>query len=191
MNLLLIVVVGAIVEIAVWIGVAQFISGWYVFFWFILAFFIGLGLIRRSTAGIMPQLQQMQMTGQLGNDPTVTKKLAYAFAGFLLMLPGLVSDVLAVLILIPGVQTAFRNIAMRTLAKRQQAMMDKMMGGMGGMGGNMGGQNPFADLMRQMQDMQNQQGGGSQGQYRDSSIIDGEAREVTPDHKKIEHKNKD
>ncbi len=185
MNLLLIVVLGAIVEIAVWIGVAQFISGWYVFFWFIFAFFIGLGLIRRSTAGIMPQLQQMQMTGQLGNDPAVTKKLAYAFAGFLLMLPGLVSDVLAVLILIPGVQTAFRNIAMKTLAKRQQAMMDKMMGG------NMGGQNPFADLMRQMQDMKNQQGGNSQGQYRDSSIIDGEAREVTPDHKKIEHKNKD
>lgn len=185
MNLLLIVVLGAIVEIAVWIGVAQFISGWYVFFWFIFAFFIGLGLIRRSTAGIMPQLQQMQMTGQLGNDPAVTKKLAYAFAGFLLMLPGLVSDVLAVLILIPGVQTAFRNIAMKTLAKRQQAMMEKMMGG------NMGGQNPFADLMRQMQDMQNQQGGSSQGQYRDSSIIDGEAREVTPDHKKIEHKNKD
>ncbi|MFW2720757.1 FxsA family protein, partial [Acinetobacter baumannii] len=184
MNLLLIVVLGAIVEIAVWIGVAQFISGWYVFFWFIIAFFIGLTLIRNSTAGIMPQLQQMQMTGQLGNDPTVTKKLAYAFAGFLLMLPGLVSDVLALLILIPGVQTAFRNIAMRTLAKRQQAMMNKMMGGMGGAGA---GQNPFADLMRQMQDMQNQQGGGSQ--YHDSSVIDGEAREVTPDHKKIEHKN--
>ena len=89
----------------------------------------------------------------------------------LLMLPGLVSDVLALLILIPGVQTAFRNIAMRTLAKRQQAMMNKMMGGMGGAGA---GQNPFADLMRQMQDMQNQQGGGSQ--YHDSSIIDGEER---------------
>ncbi len=48
---------------------------------------------------------------------------------------------------------------------------------------------PICDLMRQMQDMQNQQGGGSQ--YHDSSIIDGEVREVTPDHKKIEHKNKD
>ena len=47
-----------------------------------LLLFIGLTLIRNSTAGIMPQLQQMQMTGQLGNDPTVTKKLAYAFAGF-------------------------------------------------------------------------------------------------------------
>jgi len=186
MNLLLIVVLGAILEIAVWIGVAHFISGWYVFFWFIIAFFIGLTLIRKSTAGIMPQLQQMQMTGQLGSDPTVTKKLAYAFAGFLLMVPGLVSDVLALLILIPGVQTVFRNIAMRTLAKRQQAMMEKMMGGMGGTGA---GQNPFADLMRHMQDMQGQQGGG---QYRgDSSIIDGEAREVTPDPKKIEYKNKD
>jgi UPF0716 protein FxsA len=49
------------------------------------------------------------------------------------------------------------------------------------------GQNPFADLMRQMQDMQNQQQGG--GQYRDSTIIDGEAREVQPDQKKIEFKD--
>jgi UPF0716 protein FxsA len=41
------------------------------------------------------------------------------------------------------------------MAKRQQAMMDQMMGGMGG--GGAAGQNPFADLMRQMQEMQNQQ----------------------------------
>lgn len=190
MNLLLIVVLGAIAEIAVWIGVAQFISGWYVFFWFIIAFFIGLNLIRSSTANIMPQLQQMQMTGQLGNDPAVSKKLATAMAGFLLLLPGLITDVLAVLVMIPGVQTVFRNALMKTMAKRQQAMMDKMMGGMmGDMNGGMGGaqgQNPFADLMRQMQDIQNQQAGG---QYRDSSVIDGEAREVTPEAKKIEMKD--
>ncbi len=73
---------------------------------------------------------------------------------------------------------------MKAMAKRQQAMMDQMMGGMGG---NAAGQNPFADLMRQMQDMQNQQQGG--GQYRDSTIIDGEAREVKPDQKKIEFKD--
>jgi UPF0716 protein FxsA len=41
--------------------------------------------------------------------------------------------------------------------------------------------------MRQMQDMQNQQQAG--GQYRDSTIIDGEAREVQPDQKKIEFKD--
>lgn len=182
MNLLLIVVFGTIAEVLVWIGVGDLVgSMWYVFFWFIIAFFIGLNLLRSSASTIMPQLQQMQMTGQLGGDPAVTKKLALAMAGFLLMIPGLISDVLAVLVLIPSVQTAFRNALMKTMAKRQQAMMDKMMGG------GAAGQNPFADLMRQMQDMQNQQQGG--GQYRDSTIIDGEAREVKPDQKKIEFKD--
>ena len=186
MNLLLIVVFGTIAEVLVWIGVGDLVgSMWYVFFWFIIAFFIGLNLVRSSTSGIMPQLQQMQMTGQLGTDPAVTKKLAIAMSGFLLMLPGLISDVLAILVLIPAVQTAFRNSLMKTMAKRQQAMMEQMMGGMGA-GASAGGQNPFADLMRQMQEMQNQQGGG---QYRDSTVIDGEAREVKPEQKKIEFKD--
>lgn len=181
MNLLLIVVFGTIAEVLVWIGVGDLVgSMWYVFFWFIIAFFIGLNMLRSSTSGIMPQLQQMQMTGQLGADPAVTKKLAIAMSGFFLMLPGLISDVIAVLVLIPSVQTAFRNALMKTMAKRQQAMMDQMMGG------GASGQSPFADLMRQMQEMQNQQGGG---QYRDSTIIDGEAREVKPDQKKIEFKD--
>ncbi|WP_288385609.1 FxsA family protein [uncultured Acinetobacter sp.] len=187
MNLLLIVVLGAILEIAVWIGIAQFISGWYVFFWFIIAFFIGLNMLRSSASTIMPQLQQMQMSGQLGNDPAVSKKLATAMAGFLLMIPGVISDILALLILIPGVQTFFCNALMKTLAKRQEAMMNKMMGGMMGGAGGANGQNPFEDLMRQMQNMQNQQGGGSP--FQDSNVIDGEAREVKPDQKQIEHKD--
>ena len=73
---------------------------------------------------------------------------------------------------------------MKYMAKKQQAMMNNMMGGMGDMGGAQG-QNPFADLMRQMQDMQNQQS----GQHRDSTIIDGEAHEVEPQHKQIELKD--
>ena len=137
----------------------------------------------------MPQSQQMQMGGQFGGDADVGKKLVLALAGFLLMLPGLISDVLAVLALIPGVQNAFRNALMQTMAKRQQAMMDKMMGGMmgdlNGMGGAQGGQNPFADMMRQMQEMQQQ----GDTQRQDSSIIDGEAREITPDVQKIEMKD--
>lgn len=76
---------------------------------------------------------------------------------------------------------------MKTMAKRQQAMMEKMMGGMmGGMGADASGQNPFADMMRQMQDMQQQGGTGSR---QDSNVIDGEAREITPEAKKIEMKD--
>ena len=185
MTLLLILLFGGIAEVLVWIAVGDLVgSMWYVFFWFVLAFMLGLNLLRSSTAHIMPQLQQMQMTGQIGADPAVSKKLALAMSGFLLTLPGLITDVLALLVLIPAVQTALRNGLMKTMAKRQQAMMEKMMGGIAG--GDATGQNPFADMMRQMQEMQQQQSGG---QYRDSTIIDGEAREVKPDHKKIEFKD--
>ena len=189
MKLFPIILIGTILEIAVWIGVAQFTSGWYVFFWFLIAFFIGLNLLRSSTATIMPQLQQMQMTGMMGNDPTIAKKMATAFAGILLMIPGLITDVLALLMLLPPVQNMIKKAGMSFMAKKQQAMMNNMMGGMGNMGdmGGAQGQNPFADLMRQMQDMQNQQSGNPNN--RGSTIIDGEAHEVEPEHKKIEFKD--
>ncbi|WP_296279388.1 FxsA family protein [uncultured Acinetobacter sp.] len=189
MKLFPIILIGIILEILVWVGVAQFISGWYVFFWFIIAFVIGLSLLRSSTATIMPQLQQMQMTGQMSADGSVTKKLAIAFAGILLMIPGLITDVLALLVMLPPVQKMIQNAGMKFMAKKQQAMMNNMMGGMMGNMGDMGGaqgQNPFADLMRQMQDMQNQQSGG---QSRNSTIIDGEAHEVEPERKQIELKD--
>ena len=182
MKLFLIVLAGLILEIFVWIGVGDLVgSMWYVFFWFVIAFFIGLNLIRKYAVGVMPQMQQMQM-GQMGVDPALTGNLPKIIAGFLLLIPGLITDVIAVLILIPGVQNIFKQVMMNAMMKRQQAMINKMMGDMNGMGGAQG-QNPFADMMRQMQDMQNHQGG------HDSTIIDGEAREITPDAKKIEMKD--
>ncbi|ANF82019.1 FxsA protein [Acinetobacter sp. NCu2D-2] len=183
MKLFLIILASLVLEVFVWIGVGDLVgSMWYVFFWFVAAFVIGLNLIRKYSAGVMPQMQQMQM-GQMSGDPALASNLPKILAGFFLMIPGLISDVIAVLILIPPVQQAFKNIMMKTMMKRQQAMMERMMGGMMGDMGGAQGQNPFADMMRQMQEMQNQQGG------RDSTIIDGEAREVTPDAKKIEMKD--
>ena len=186
MKLFLLILAGLILEVFVWIGVGDLVgSMWYVFFWFVAAFFIGMNIIRKYSSGLMPQMQQMQ-AGQMSNDPALTGNLPKILAGFLLLLPGLISDIMALLILIPPVQNAMKAVMMKTMMKRQQAMMEKMMGGMmgdmGGMGGAQG-QNPFADMMRQMQDMQNQQSG------RDSSVIDGEAREVTPDAKQIELKD--
>jgi UPF0716 protein FxsA len=184
MKLFLIILAGLILEVFVWIGVGDLVgSMWYVFFWFIAAFFIGINLIRKYSAGLMPQMQQMQM-GQMSADPSLAGNLPNIFAGFLLLIPGLVTDLLAVLVLIPPVQRAFKAAMMNVMMKRQQAMMEKMMGGMMGDMGGAQGQNPFADMMRQMQDMQNQQAGRG-----DSTIIDGEAREITPDAKKIEMKD--
>ncbi|WP_411691815.1 FxsA family protein [Acinetobacter gandensis] len=183
MKLFLLILAGLILEVFVWIGVGDLVgSMWYVFFWFVAAFFIGMNIIRKYSSGLMPQMQQMQ-AGQMGADPALTGNLPKIFAGFLLLLPGLISDIMALLILIPPVQNAMKAFMMKTMMKRQQAMMEKMMGGMMGDMGGAQGQNPFADMMRQMQDMQNKQSG------RDSSVIDGEAREVTSDAKQIELKD--
>ncbi|NNP72177.1 FxsA protein [Acinetobacter defluvii] len=182
MKLALVVLVGLVLEIFVWIGVGDLVgSMWYVFFWFVIAFFIGLNLVRANATGLMPQMQQMQM-GQMNTDPQLANNLPKILAGILLIIPGLITDILAVLILIPPVQQAFKNAMMKTMMKRQQAMMEKMMGGMMGNMGADNAQNPFADLMRQMQ---NQQG----SPFQDSSVIDGEAREVEPERKQIELKD--
>lgn len=187
MKIALIVLIGLVLEIFLWIGVGDLVgSMWYVFFWFIAAFFLGINMIRSHASG----LQQMKQ-GQMALDPSITNNLPKIIAGILLLIPGLLTDILALLILIPPVQQALKAVVMKTMMKRQQAMMEKMMGGMSNMGGmgDAGGsaQNPFADLMRQMQEAQAQQSGTRSG--RDSNVIDGEAREVTPDAKKIEFKD--
>lgn len=192
MKLALIVLIGLVLEIFVWIGVGDLVgSMWYVFFWFIAAFFIGMNMIRTHASGLMPQMQQMQQ-GHMSADPNLTNNLPKIISGLFLMIPGLITDLIALLILIPPVQAAFKAMMMKTMMKRQQAMMEKMMGGMmgdlGGMGdisGGAQGQNPFADIMRQMQEAQNQQS----GRHQDSTIIDGEAREIRPEAKKIEMKD--
>ncbi len=185
MKLALIVLAGLILEVFVWIGVGDLVgSMWYVFFWFVAAFFIGINLVRKYAAGVMPQMQQMQMGMAMGAaDPALGANLPKIVAGFFLLIPGLISDVLALLILIPAVQNAFKAAAMKLMLKRQQSMMEQMMGGMGANMGGAQGQNPFADLMRQMQDMQ------GQANSHDSTIIDGEAREVTPEAKRLDLKD--
>lgn len=196
LNPILILLAGIVLEVLAWIGAAQFVSGWWIFLWTAIAFVWGLSILRSSVGGIMPQLQQMQMTGQLSGEPQVQQSLPKALAGFLLLLPGLISDVLALLILIPAVQNIVRKALTNIMMKRQNAMMQNMMKGMGGMsaggfgGGNTSGQpDMMAELMRRMQEMQGQGTASGAGQTHRPTVIDGEARHVNPDVKKIKPAN--
>ncbi len=185
MGLILLILVAIVAEILVWIFVGQLVgSAWYVFFWFIAAFVIGLNIVRASTSHIMPQMQQMQMNGQMNsNDPETGKYLTRTIAGVLLMIPGLITDFIALLTLIPAVQNTFKRVVMSAMQKRQQVMMSRMMGQQGFGDGEAGANHPFAEMMRQMQEMQRSQMGQASN---DSSIIDGEAREVEVEQKRIE-----
>ncbi len=185
-----------VAEILLWFGVAQFISGWWIFLWTIAAIFIGLNMVRSSMASVMPQMQQMQAGGAIdpAAAPQITQALPKVLVGFLLLLPGLISDVLAALLLIPAVQTRVQAAVMKIIQQRQQAMMQQMMNQMGdgAMGGGAAGgidPNMMEELMRQM-------GAGGMGRPsshngRRPTVIEGEARQVKPDLKKIESANDD
>lgn len=172
---LLLILIFAVIEIAVWIGVAQFISGWYVFFWFILAAIIGFKMIAKSLGGVNPRNMQM---GAMIFDGSLRNKIPMAIAGFLFFIPGLISDVLAILALLPLTRKVLTQAFTTSMAKRQQKMMNEMFNN------THNPNHPFADMFKQMQEQQ------YSSKHYDSNIIDGEATEVVPERKQIDYRKK-
>lgn len=190
-----------VIEMLVWYLIAQFVSGWWVFLWFVVAFVLGLSLIKKCATTINPMAQQMK-AGVIPNpanspsEATITKSVAMGLAGILFVLPGVLSDIGAFILLVPAVQKkladAGKNYAMKNQAKMMELMAKQMggnspfgnMGAMGGMGGNpFGGQNPFGA---------GSPFGGSPfggGKFGGGTTVDGEAKPVNPSVKKITSAN--
>lgn len=143
-----------IIEMLLWVLIAQFVSGWYVFFWFIVAAVIGVMMIKKTAQTLNPMAQQMKsglIPSAAPSESTIAKSMATGIAGLLFLLPGILSDVVALVLLLPFVQTLLSQKAKAYAIKNQDkmmAMMAKQMGGqnpfgaMGGMGTNPFG-NPF------------------------------------------------
>ena len=193
-----IAIVWFIIEMLLWYLIAQFMSGWWVFMWFIVAAVIGISLIRKGMASLNPLAQQMKAGGMMNPsmrppESTMIKSIAMAVAGILLLIPGVLSDLLAVLVILPPVQKKLKDMANNYVMNNQEKMMEMMakqmggqnpFGGAGGMGGQnpfggaggMGGQNPF---------------GGAQQQnpfgdvFKQHTTVDGTAKSVPKDVKKI------
>ncbi|WP_169392854.1 MULTISPECIES: FxsA family protein [Psychrobacter] len=198
-----IAIVWFIIEMLLWYLIAQFISGWWVFMWFIIAAVIGVVLIKKAMVSLNPMAQQMKAGGMMNpamrpQESTMVKSIALAVAGLLLLIPGVLSDLLAVLVILPPVQKKLKDMANNYVMNNQQkmmAMMAKQMGGQnpfGGMGG-MGGQNPFGG----MGGMNNQNPFGDNNPFdnanknpfgnvfKQNTTIDGTAKSVQKEVKKI------
>ncbi len=203
-NVIGIAIVWFIIEMLVWYLIAQFVSGWWVFGWFILAGIVGLSLIKKGTATLKPMASQMQTMGMMNPsmrppENTIMKAISFSIAGILLLLPGVISDVIAILALLPPVQNKAKDFAKNYAMKNQDKLMQMMasrmggidpsqMGGFGGMGGNpfgnMGGQNPFAN--NPFGNFGNMQSGNFRG-----TTVDGEAKTINKNTKKITHSAND
>ncbi|WP_367110516.1 FxsA family protein [uncultured Psychrobacter sp.] len=188
-----IAIVWFIIEMLVWYLIAQFVSGWWVFFWFIIAAVIGISLIRKGMSALNPMAQQMKAGGMMNpamrpQESTMLKSVAMAAAGILLLIPGVVSDLLALLVVLPPVQKKLKNMANNYVMNNQQKMMEMMAKQMGGQSpfggaGGMSGQNPFGGMNNQNPFGQQQNPFGDV--FKQHTTVDGTAKNVPKDVKKI------
>ena len=192
-----IAIVWFIIEMLLWYLLAQFMSGWWVFMWFIIAAVIGISLIRKGMAALNPMAQQMKAGGMMNpamrpQESTMIKSVAVAAAGLLLLIPGVLSDLLALLVILPPVQKKLKDFANNYVMNNQQKMMEMMAKQMGGQNpfggaGGMGGQNPFGGAGG----MNNQHPFGQQQQnpfgnvFKQHTTVDGTAKNIPKDVKKI------
>lgn len=197
-----IAIVWFIIEMLVWYLIAQFISGWWVFAWFIVAAVIGVSLLRRGMATLNPMAQQMKAGGMMNpnmrpQENTMMKSVATAVAGLLLLIPGVLSDLLALLVVLPPVQKKLKDLANNYVMKNQEKMMEMMARQMGGQGqnpfgnmGGMGGQNPFGNGNAGQNPFgSNSPFGGANSPFgHRTTTVDGTAKTVEKDVKKITKK---
>ena len=192
-----IAIVWFIIEMLLWYLLAQFMSGWWVFMWFIIAAVIGISLMRKGIAALNPMAQQMKAGGMMNpamrpQESTMIKSVAVAAAGLLLLIPGVLSDLLALLVILPPVQKKLKDFANNYVMNNQQKMMEMMAKQMGGQNpfggaGGMGGQNPFGGAGG----MNNQNPFGQQQQnpfgnvFKQHTTVDGTAKNIPKDVKKI------
>lgn len=193
-----IAIVWFIIEMLLWYLLAQFISGWWVFIWFIIAAVIGVSFIRKGMASLSPMAQQMKAGGMMNpamrpQESTMMKSVAMAVAGILLLIPGVLSDIIALLVVLPPVQKKLKDVANNYVMNNQQKMMEmmaKQMGGQMGGGqnpfGSMGGQNPFggANGMNKQNPFGQQQNPFGDV-FKQHTTVDGTAKNIPKDVKKI------
>ena len=194
-----IAIVWFIIEMLLWYLLAQFMSGWWVFMWFIVAAVIGISLIRKGMAALSPMAQQMKAGGMMNpsmrpQETTMIKSVAMAAAGILLLIPGVLSDIIALLVILPPVQKKLKDVANNYVMNNQQKMMEmmaKQMGGQMGGGqspfGGMSGQNPFggASGMNKQNPFGQQQQNPFGDVFKQHTTVDGTAKNIPKDVKKI------
>jgi len=159
--LLLVGFVIADIIVSIWFG--RMVGGWMLLLWFVIAFVLGRQIMRGATKELTPQFQQAQQGQPLNPNTNFLVAMCQALAGLLFILPSMLTDVVAVLLLLPPVQKALQGKMTQAFEKRGSNFM--MMGGFGGMGQSpFGQQTPFSQ----------------ENPFGRGQVFDGEATDVTP-----------
>lgn len=181
MKFLFLLVIPAEIIASIWLG--KLVGGWMLLLWFVIAFFVGRQLMRGAGQVLTPQMQRAQQGMAPDVNDAFLAGLSQALAGILFIIPGVVTDILGTLLLLPPIQKVVGKQMQAAFAQRGANffMAGGGFGGMGGMPQGGFGQSPFG---------QNPFGQQQSPFGRHSDVFEGEAREVNPEPpKRIEDKN--
>lgn len=156
--LLLFLEIASLLIVGSWIGV-----GWTLLL-LIGGFVLGLALIGRGGREAMSAVNQAARSRQVAGDTAVTGGFLTVVAGVLLMIPGFVSDLAALALLLPPVRTLVRR-RMLAWAERSSAQVRVV---------HLGGAAPGMWAAAH-------QGARVGGPVVDGSVVDGTVVDVTPD----------
>lgn len=107
----------ALVELLVLLMLGHWLGAGWVLLWVLIAAAAGIKMITRfgprSWRGVRADVHEARLPG-----PTALDDMLLTLSGLLLLLPGIVSDVLALVLLLPGVRPVVRKLAGVVLFKR-------------------------------------------------------------------------
>ncbi len=162
--LLLIGFIVAEVMASIWFG--KIVGGWMLLLWFVMAIFVGRQIMKGASKELAPQLIQAQQGQAIDPSANFLAAVCQGLAGVLFIVPGLLSDVVAVFFLLPPIQKALQAKMTQAFEKRGNNFMT--MGAFGGMGKSpFGKQSPFAQ----------------QNPFGNGDVFEGEATEIEPEPK--------
>ncbi|MER8261385.1 FxsA family membrane protein [Streptomyces albidoflavus] len=121
-----------ILEVWLLTRVAEATSGFIVFLLLLAGVVAGSALIKRAGRRALRKFQETVAQQQQGITPETDRSGGNAFlliAGLLLILPGLISDVFGLVLLLPPVRTALARRAERSLERRMAAVGPGTFGG--------------------------------------------------------------
>lgn len=117
--LLAVFIVVPIVELWGIFQVGSWIGGWNTFFILILMGVAGAYLARAEGRRVWGEAQRQMQAGQIPGQ-TLLDGLCVLAGGILLLMPGFISDIVGITLLIPASRTYYRQIMLQWIEKRMR-----------------------------------------------------------------------
>lgn len=102
-KIILFIFITMIFEVFAIFFIGKLIGGWITFLLIILGFIVGISILKAVMASVMSKVKNV-MTMQETMSEAVIQSIIYLLAGVFFIIPGFISDIFAIMLLIPPIR---------------------------------------------------------------------------------------